>query len=73
MVIVLMMSAKMATLGVIKIKLFWSKAYDVIVSVDDVNKKFLSSDSNYFVDVVISPKFGNSSISRAKVIIASRI
>ena len=72
MVIVLMMSAKMATLGVIKINLFWSKAYDVIVSVDDVNKKFLSSDSNYFVDVVISPKFGNSSISRTKVIIASR-
>ena len=29
------MSAKLATLGLLKIKLFWSKGYNVIISVHD--------------------------------------
>ena len=29
---ILMMSEKMATLGLLKIKVFWSKGYDIIIS-----------------------------------------
>ena len=47
-----MMSAKLATLGLLKVKVFWNKDYDVIISVCDVTKKFLSRDLNYIVDVV---------------------
>ena len=65
------MSAKMATPGLLKIKLFWNKGYDVIVYVHDVTNKILSRDSNCVVDVVVWPKFGNSSISIREVIIIS--
>ena len=71
MVTILMMSAKMATPGLLKIKVFWNKGYDVIISVHDVTNKILSSDSNYNVNVVMWPKFGNSSISLREVIITS--
>ena len=71
MVTILMMSAKMATLGLLKIKVFWNKGYDVIISVHDVTNKILSRDSNYIVDVVMWPKFGNSSIFMKEVIIMS--
>ena len=71
MVTILMMSVKMATLGLLKIKVFWNKDYDVIVSVYDVTSKILSYDSNYIVNVVMWPKFGNSSISTREVIIPS--
>ena len=50
---------------------FWNKDYDVITSVCDVTNKILSLDSNYIVDVVMWPKFGNSSISMREVIITS--
>ena len=53
MVEFLMMSAKLATLGLLKVKVFWNKGYDVIISVCDVTKKFLSRDLNYIVDVVM--------------------
>ena len=69
MVTILMMSAKMATPGLLKIKVFWNKGYDVIISVHDVTNKILSRDSNYIIDVVMWPKFGNCSISMRKVII----
>ena len=71
MVTILMMSAKMATPGLRKIKVFWKKGYDVIIFVNDVINKILSRDSNYIVDVVMWPKFGNSSISMREVIITS--
>ena len=45
MVTTLMMSAKMATLGLLKIKVFWNKGYDVIIYVHDVTNKILSGDS----------------------------
>ena len=71
MVTILMMSAKMAAPGLHKIKVFWKKGYDVIISVNDVSDKTLSRDSNYTVDVVMWPKFGNSTISMREFIITS--
>ena len=71
MVTILMISAKMATLGLFKIKLFWNKRYDVIFSVHDVTKNFFLRESNYIIDVVMRPKFGNSSIFMIEVIITS--
>ena len=53
MVAILIIAAKLAT----KIKLFWNKNYDNIISVYDVINKILSCDSNYFVKVVRLPKF----------------
>ena len=69
MVTILLMSAKMATLGLLKIRVFLNKGYDVIISVHDITNKFLLRDSNYIIDVVMWPKFGNCSISMRKVII----
>ena len=71
LVIILMMSAKMATPDLLIIMIFWNKGYDVIILVDDVTNKFLSRDSNYIVDVFMWPKFGNSSISMREVITTS--
>ena len=64
-----MMSAKLATLGLLKIKVTWNKCYDVIIFVHDVTNKILWRYSNYIVDVVIWPKFGN--IFMTEVIITS--
>ena len=66
-----MMSAKMATPGLLKITVFWNKGYDVIISVDNVTSKFLSRDSSYIVDAFMGPKFGNSSIFMREVITTS--
>ena len=57
MVAILMMSAKLATLGLLKIKLFQNKGYDVIISVHDVTNtmnQIISRESNYIVDLVIT-------------------
>ena len=66
-----MMSSKMATSGLRKIEVFWKKGYDVIIFVNDVPNKTLSRDSNYIVDLVMWPKFGNSNISMREFIITS--
>ena len=71
MVKILMMSAKMGTPGLLKIKIFWKKAYDVIIFALDVTKTILSLDSNYNVNVVMWSKFGYSSIYVREVIIYS--
>ena len=63
MVAILMISAKVATLGILKIKILWNKDYDVVTSVHDITNNILTRDSNYIIDVVMWPKFGNSSIS----------
>ena len=47
MVKILMMSAKIATLGLLKIKVFWNEGYDVVISVHDVTNKILSGNSDY--------------------------
>ena len=66
-----MISAKMATPGLLKITVFWNKGYDVIIYVYDVTSKILFRDSNYVVDVVMSPKFGKPNISMREDIIIS--
>ena len=66
-----MVSAKMANPGLLKITVFWNKGYDVLILVNDLTSKILSRDSNYIVDVFMSPKFGNSSISMKQVITTS--
>ena len=57
-----MMSTKTATPDLLKINVFWNKDYDV-------SNKILLRDSNYIVDVVMWPKFGNFTISMREVII----
>ena len=59
----------MSTLGLLKIKVFQNKDYDVIVSVHDFVNKTLSRESNHIVDVAMWPKFGRSTISMREVII----
>ena len=53
MVTTLMIPAKMANPGLLKIKAFWNKGYDVITPAHDVTNKILLRDSNYIVDVVM--------------------
>ena len=48
-----MMSRKMATLGLLKIKAFKNKGYDVVIFVyKGINKSF-SNDLNFIIDVVM--------------------
>ena len=55
MVIIFIMSAKMTTLDLVKIKLYQNKVYDVINTFQDadVANKILSRDSNYTADTII--------------------
>ena len=53
MVTPLMMSAKMAAPGPLKLNAFLEKSYDVIIPVHDVTKNTLSRDSNYNVNLVM--------------------
>ena len=46
MVTILMMLAKMAALGFLKIKAYWNKGYHAITFVYDVTNKFPLRDSN---------------------------
>ena len=71
MLTILMRSAKLTTLGFLKIKVFWNKGYDGIIFVHDVISKIFSRDSIYILDSVMWSKFGNSSISIRKIIILS--
>ena len=71
MVAILMVSAKLDTLGHLKVKVFWNKGHDIINSVYDITNKILSRDSNSIVDVVMWPKFDVPCISMGKVVIAS--
>ena len=61
---ILMVSAKIATLGFLKGIL--NKDYDVIIYLLDVIIQILLHDSNYIVDVAIWPKFGNCNIHMRK-------
>ena len=69
MVTLLVMSAKMATQGLLKRKVFWNKDYDVIVSGNDTIHKTLPRDSDFIVDMAMWTKFANTSISMREVII----
>ena len=65
MVKVFLISTKVATVGLLEMKV-----YDITVFVNDVTNKFLSRASNNIVDLVMWSKFGNSSISMREVIIS---
>ena len=55
-VTILMISAKMATLSLLTVKVFWNKGHDLILFVHGVNKKLLSWYSDCIVVFVILPK-----------------
>ena len=57
--------------GLLTIKVFWNKDYDVIIYVNELTNKILSRDSNYIVDAVMWSKFGKFSIFTKDVIIIS--
>ena len=52
-VAILMMSAKMVTLDLLKIKVYRNKGYDIIICVHDFTNKILSRDLICTVDVVM--------------------
>ena len=60
LVAIVMMPTKLVTLDPLKIKVFWFKAYDVIICVHDVIDKLLSPELYCRYNHVT--KFGNSSI-----------
>ena len=53
MIKILMMSAKIATAALLKIKVFSNKGYYVIYLVYDVTNKILLHESNYVMNVVM--------------------
>ena len=53
MVTIFMMSAKLATPDLLKIKIFQNKVHDVIIPDYDVTNKVLSREPNYIVDIVM--------------------
>ena len=67
MVTILIMSAKLATPGLLKVKVFWNKGFDVITFGQDVTNTIFKRDENYIINVVIWQRFGNSSISMRDV------
>ena len=67
-VAILMISANLATISFLQIKPFWNEGFGVITFAHDLNNKILWCDSNYTVDVVLWPKFGNSSVEPREVI-----
>ena len=69
MVTILMVSTIMATVGLIKVNIFWNKADDVVIFVSGITNKILSSNSNHNLCVFMWPKFGN--FSAREVIIIS--
>ena len=54
MIAILIMSAKLATSGLLKIKVVLNNGNNDMISVDEVTKK-LSRDSNYIIDLVLWP------------------
>ena len=50
----ILMSTKMASPNLLKIKVF-KKGYDIIISVHDITNKILSCESNYIIYVVMRP------------------
>ena len=70
---ILIISAKLSTLDLLKINILWNKGYDVIISVHDVTNKTLARVSNYIADLVMGPKIANSCISMKENIITSTL
>ena len=57
MVTILIKSVKMATLGLLKTKIFRTKRYNVVVSVYETANRISSRDPNYIADMIMCPKF----------------
>ena len=53
LVAILMILAKLAILGLLKIKTFWNKGYAAIISVHEVIRKILWPGRNYIVNMVV--------------------
>ena len=53
MVTILMISAKITTPGLLKIRVFRNNGHEVIIFVCDVTNKILSRDSIYIIDAVM--------------------
>ena len=70
MVAILMMSAKLAALDLLKINIFSNKIYDVIISFHDITEKIKFYHVTQMILYMWSCEtiFGNSSISMRKVI-----
>ena len=69
MVAILIISAKLVALGLLKVKIFWNKGYDIIISIHDVINQISSQILLYYItDLLMWPKFGNSSISWEKLL-----
>ena len=72
MVAILIISTKLVALGLLKVKIFWNKGYDIIISIHDVINQISSQILLYYItDLLMWPKFGNSSISMREVITTS--
>ena len=56
MVTILIKSVKMATLGLLKTKIFRTKRYNVVISVYETTNRISSRDPNYIVDMIMCPK-----------------
>ena len=52
------MPTELVTLDLLKIKVFWNKVSEWIISIHDSTIKILSSSSSYKVDVDMWPNFG---------------
>ena len=68
-VAILVLSAKLAILALLKIKVFWNKNYDLEILVHEVIKKILLRCSSYNVDVLMWINCVNFSIFMREVII----
>ena len=68
-----MMLAKLATLGLLEIRLLWNEFYEVIKYANDLTNKILSRGSNHIVNMIMRQNIGNSSISLREVIIISSL
>ena len=67
--VAILMSPKLASLGLLQTEVFWKTCYDVIISAHDVTNKILSRDLNFVVVVAMWSKFGSSNISTTEVVI----
>ena len=52
------MSTELATPDLLKIKVFWNKGFEWIISIHESTIKILSKTSNYEADEVMGPNVG---------------
>ena len=68
-----MIIVKLTASCLLKITLFLNEFYDVITTVYDFTKKFLSGYSSCIIDLPVWLRFGSTSISMKQVIITSNL